>query len=86
LLLMTEHLDQRMWEVVYLGLVPEARGRGYGRGMLREGLRRAQAAGGFEVFLAVDKANHFAIKLYESLDFAAVGVQAVHMRFGTRHS
>jgi ribosomal protein S18 acetylase RimI-like enzyme len=82
ILLMAAHAEQRMWEVVYMGLVPEARGRGYGRAMLLDGLRAAAAAGQAGMFLAVDKSNEFAVRLYESLGFARVGEQAVHLRLG----
>ena len=39
MLLINEHPEQRAFEVVYVGVVPEARGRGYSREMLLEGIR-----------------------------------------------
>jgi len=83
LLLLNAHTDQNVWEVVYMGIVPEARGQGYGRAMLLAGLHEAQAAGCDSVLLAVDGRNHFAINVYESLGFREWMVLAVHTRAGT---
>ena len=80
LLLMTEHSGQDAWEVVYMGLIPEARGRGYGRGMLLTGLHQAHDAGVESVQLAVDCRNLYAKRIYEELGFQDVAVRRVHIR------
>lgn len=79
-LLLNDHPDHDAWEVVYIGVVPEMRGRGYGRAMLLDGLHAAQAAGRKSVLLAVDGGNHYARRLYDALGFAGIAVRAVHVR------
>lgn len=79
-LLMSEHAEQNAWEVVYMGVVPEARGRGYGRDMLICGLREARAAGRGSVMLAVDGRNKYARAVYDELGFAEIAVRVVHAR------
>lgn len=84
LLLLTEHPDDQVWELVYLGLVPEVRGRGLGRVLLLEGLHRAQRAQTLEVVLAVDERNDPAIRVYEGLDFTPFERRLVHVRLPER--
>ena len=84
LLLLTEHPEDQVWEVVYVGLVPEVRGRGLGRLLLLEGLHRAQQARALEVVLAVDERNDPAIALYEGLDFTSFERRLVHARLPVR--
>ncbi len=86
LLLLTEHPDDQVWEVVYLGLVPEMRGRGLGRVLLLEGLHRAQRAQALEVVLAVDERNEPAIHVYEGLDFTPFEQRLVHARLPERNA
>jgi mycothiol synthase len=68
-LLITEH-PQKIWELVYMGLVPEARGRGYGLEITRHGQWLARQAGAARFALAVDATNAPAIRIY-----AAAGLQ-----------
>ncbi len=82
--LVAEHSDQRAWELVYLGVVPEARGRGYGRALVADVLRGAKRAGVESVFLSVDTRNTPARKVYERLGFIPVGRRRVFVRFGPR--
>lgn len=76
-LLLTEH-NASLWEVVYLGVVPAARGKGYGREILLDGLRRADVAGVDQVILAVDHRNAYALGLYRRVGFECVARRAVH--------
>ncbi len=85
LLLMNDHSDQKAWEVVYAGVTPEARGHGHGREILLSGLYEARSSGKELVFLAVDIRNSHARKLYKSLGFIEISVQAVHLRRGKRN-
>lgn len=78
--LMSPHPDQQAWEVVYFGLVPEIRGRGYGRLLMLAALHAARKAGVGSVFLAVDMQNCYAMRVYEQLGFAEVAVRSVHLR------
>ncbi len=77
-LLLTNHPDEQVWEVVYFGVASEARGRGLGRVILLEGLRRAQQAGALELVLAVDARNSPALKLYTELGFRPFDRRVVH--------
>ncbi len=77
-LLLTDHPDEQVWEVVYFGVASEARGRGLGRVILLEGLRRAQQAGALELVLAVDARNSPALKLYTDLGFRPFDRRVVH--------
>jgi len=85
-LLLSAHSEQNAWEVVYMGIVPEARGQGHGRTMLLAGLHEAQAAGCESVLLAVDGRNHYAINVYGSLGFREWMIRSVHTRLRTMTS
>lgn len=56
-------------ELVYLGIIPEARGRGFGRGLLQAGLCRVAGAREKRIVLAVDQANEPAISIYKTWGF-----------------
>ncbi len=79
-LLMAEHPDREVWEVVYLGVVPESRRRGFGRAILNGGIRAAQATRRTKMELAVDVANSPARRLYETLGFSEMRRLGVHLR------
>jgi len=59
-------------EVVYLGIVPEARGRGLGRAMLAHGMRLAAHRRERTLALAVDARNTPAVALYARSGFRTV--------------
>ncbi|MEX0702679.1 MAG: GNAT family N-acetyltransferase [Planctomycetales bacterium] len=80
LLLATAHPAESAREIVYMGVVPEARGRGHGRAMLIDALRAARDSGCATIRLAVDAANVPARKLYDGMGFVATGVRCVHGR------
>jgi ribosomal protein S18 acetylase RimI-like enzyme len=69
----------RVWEVVYLGLTPEARGRGLGRAAVSHAVELARTHAHL-IELAVDVRNRPALKLYESTGFQIVDRRAVHIR------
>jgi GNAT superfamily N-acetyltransferase len=79
-LLLNDHPEQNAWEVVYLGVVPEARGRGLGRAMLLSGLADARAAGRGSVLLAVDSRNKYARRIYSELGFVELGTRSAFVR------
>lgn len=56
-------------EVVYMGLLPEARGRGFGATLLRRAVEVARMQGAGLVTLTVDVENAPARKLYAAFDF-----------------
>ncbi len=59
----------RLWDVVYMGLVPQARHRGLGRALLNHAGRYVKQHDGTGLALAVDAANAPARKLYEDFGF-----------------
>ncbi len=79
-LLLAEHPDRNVWEVAYLGVVPEARGRGFGRAMLQDGLALAKQSGRATIEIAVDAENSPALRIYREAGFAEVRRFAVHLR------
>lgn len=67
--LLSEHVGTNQWELVYMGLVPEARGRGIGQAMVEFALHRAYEARMESVLLAVDTDNRYAAELYRRVGF-----------------
>jgi ribosomal protein S18 acetylase RimI-like enzyme len=63
-LLLNRSLHADALELVYLGLVPDARGRGLGDWMMKLALASTAEAGCAELTLAVDARNDPALKLY----------------------
>ena len=59
-------------ELVYLGVVPEARGRGIGRALLAQAMRDTAEMGLPQMGLAVDVANQPAVRLYEEAGFKEI--------------
>ncbi len=57
------------WDLSYLGIVPGARRRGFGREIVIHVLLEARAAGVSHVSLCVDGRNGPALQLYEALGF-----------------
>jgi len=68
-LILAEHAEQDQVELVYMGLVPEARGHGWGAIVARESLRIAANVGRARVVLAVDATNLPAVAAYERVGF-----------------
>ena len=61
--------DERTAELVYVGLAPEARGRGFGTMLLEHGLHQLASSSASMITLAVDEANTPAVALYERFGF-----------------
>jgi mycothiol synthase len=78
ILLMAEVPDRDVWEVVYLGLTPPARGRGLGRATISHALELAQPHV-TRIELAVDLRNKPAMRLYQAANFVARDRRAVHL-------
>ncbi|MCG8587044.1 MAG: GNAT family N-acetyltransferase [Pirellulales bacterium] len=68
-LLLADHASQDQIELVYLGVLPAERGRGYGETITRHALREARRLGRSRVVLAVDARNRPAIDIYERVGF-----------------
>jgi ribosomal protein S18 acetylase RimI-like enzyme len=68
-LLLNPSPDRGVVELVYLGLVKSARGRGLGALLLRHGLRTLAGRRERRITLAVDEANAPALRLYDREGF-----------------
>lgn len=66
-LFLTEFTASRQWELVYMGVVPAARGQGLGREIARRAQRVAAQEDGTALVLAVDAENAPALNAYLSL-------------------
>jgi ribosomal protein S18 acetylase RimI-like enzyme len=79
LLLINEHPERDLWEIVYLGVAPQARGKGLGEHMVQTAAAEA-GRNSRSIVLAVDARNHLARKIYERCGFLDLTVQSVHLR------
>jgi ribosomal protein S18 acetylase RimI-like enzyme len=70
-LLLCEMPEGAAWDVAYVGVVPEARGRGHGRELMHKALAEARADGVARLTLSVDGRNRRAWRLYRALGFEA---------------
>ncbi|WP_165229599.1 GNAT family N-acetyltransferase [Aquisphaera insulae] len=77
-LLLADIPDRDVWEVVYLGLTPAARGRGLGRSAIAHALELA-APHAPRLELAVDIRNTPATRLYASTGFVPFDRRTVHL-------
>jgi mycothiol synthase len=77
-LLLADIPDRDVWEVVYLGLTPAARGRGIGHAAIAHalGLARSHVS---RLQLAVDLRNTPATRLYQSTGFVLFDRRSVHL-------
>lgn len=82
-LLLADHMTAQAMELVYMGLVPSARGRGLGRQLVRHAQRATAEANREQLILAVDADNDPAVRVYSSLGFQPFREQTVYMRFFT---
>jgi mycothiol synthase len=77
-LLMAEVPGRDVWEIVYLGLTPSARGLGLGRDLLQHAIELARCHVS-RLELAVDCRNIPAARLYQSAGFIARDRRTVHL-------
>jgi ribosomal protein S18 acetylase RimI-like enzyme len=77
-LLMADVPGRGVWEIVYLGLTPQARGRGLGREILEHALEMARCHVS-RLELAVDCRNIPAARLYQSAGFITRDRRTVHL-------
>ncbi len=68
-LLLMRSPETHDWEISYVGVIPEARRRGFGRELVFKALAEARWAGAPYLTLSVDGRNHPARKLYHDLGF-----------------
>jgi ribosomal protein S18 acetylase RimI-like enzyme len=81
-LLLTHMPAWEALDISYLGVVPEARGRGLGRILAARALEEARARQVRQVTLAVDRRNLPAWNMYRQLDFEPHEEREVYLRIG----
>lgn len=69
-----------LWELAYIGLPANYRGKGKGSELLNLGIDYVQKNGGEEIVVAVDRRNYCAIKMYEKNGFKMVHEQALFVK------
>jgi len=80
-LLLADHPAAEHVELMYMGVVPAARGRRFGREIVRHAQRLAFAAGRQRIVLAVDAENVPAIRMYHEAGFVSWDQRTVFVRF-----
>ncbi len=80
-LLLADHPQARHWELMYMGLVPQWRGYGFGRQIAQHAAWRARRAGVERIVLAVDALNEPALRMYGSVGFEIWDRRTVYARF-----
>ncbi len=84
-LLIADHVIDQCWELVYMGVVPEARGQGYGIEIARFAQWLAGEAGVERLVLAADAENAPALDLYSGAGFTAWDRRSVFLKI-TNHA
>jgi ribosomal protein S18 acetylase RimI-like enzyme len=80
-LLLADHPKARHWELMYMGLAPEFRGRGWGGQITRHAQWLAGRAGVERIVVAVDAANLPAVAMYRKAGFEIWDRRTVYARF-----
>jgi ribosomal protein S18 acetylase RimI-like enzyme len=70
-LLLADHPDSQQTELVYCGLAPDWRGRGWGLQITRRAQWAARCDSRQRLMLAVDAANRHALAIYAEAGFRA---------------
>jgi ribosomal protein S18 acetylase RimI-like enzyme len=78
-LLLTAVPELEAWDVAYVGVVPEARRRGWGRELMHKALRAAHASDAAQLTLSVDARNRPAWSLYLDLGFEPFDQREVYL-------
>lgn len=79
-LLLTEYQPSGTWELIYMGVLPQQRGRGFGRRILRFALAQAKQAGAPRLVLAADVRNQPALDMYRAAGLTAFDSRRVYAR------
>lgn len=82
-LILAEHPGFGNWELVYMGVIPDARGRRYGEQAVYFALEIAARRGAERLVLAVDENNTPALGAYARAGFAAWDRRLVYARLRT---
>ncbi|QDV79796.1 GNAT family N-acetyltransferase [Botrimarina mediterranea] len=78
--LVAEHPGTDQAELIYMGLTPAARGRGYGKRLVQQAISAAASIGVDQLMVAVDEGNAPAKRLYQRAGFAAWAKRYVYVR------
>jgi ribosomal protein S18 acetylase RimI-like enzyme len=84
-LLLADHPALGHLELLYMGLIPQFRGRGWGALITRYAQWLARCAKAERIVLAVDAANAPALAMYQDTGFIAWDQRTVFVRFPERH-
>jgi len=79
-LILTDYPEHATWELIYMGILPAARGRGLGVEIVRHALWLAGQASPNRLVLAVDAANEPALRMYAASGFQAWDRRSVYVR------
>lgn len=79
-LLLADFPEHDQWELVYMGLVPSARGHGWGRRIAQHAQWLTGRAGRSRLVVAVDAANGPAVDAYHDCGFLVVDRRTVFLR------
>jgi RimJ/RimL family protein N-acetyltransferase len=79
-MILADHAPEAVWELVYLGVVPELRGRGFGLEMVRYAQWLAARENIERLVLAVDASNEPALAMYAAAGFVSWDRRSVFVR------
>jgi mycothiol synthase len=79
-LILAEHPPGQNWELVYMGVVPESRGRGYGEEIVRFAVDKTRQSRAERLVLAVDERNQPALEMYRRIGFVMWDRRSVFAR------
>ncbi len=79
-LLLADHPQEDTWELVYMGLIASARGRGWGKWLVRHAQWLTRQAGRSRLVVAVDSTNTPAVELYGANGFRGWDQRRVYAR------
>ena len=78
--LLADHPGADQYELVYMGLVPAARGKSFGREIVKQAQWMTELAGRPRLVLAVDADNRPALEMYRSCGFVMWNERTVYIR------
>lgn len=79
-LILSDYPQQDQWELIYMGVVPRRRGRSFGLDIVRHAQWLVRRAGRKRLILAVDAANHPALRMYTEAGFEAWTRRRVYLK------
>ena len=79
-LILTDHPAHDTWELIYMGVLPQWRGHGWGIDIARWAQRLCRRAGRQRLVLAVDAANAPALRMYAAAGFQAWDRRSVFLK------